>query len=47
MKGDRKEALAAGCEAFLAKPIDPAAFRATVQRFGGRLRGDLDGSTES
>lgn len=33
MVGDRDKALAAGCDGYLEKPIDPATFTAEVERF--------------
>ena len=37
MRGDRERILAAGCDAYLAKPVDPKALRGAVERLlGGR-----------
>ena len=33
MLGDREKALAAGCDGYLEKPIDPATFATDVERF--------------
>ena len=45
MVGDREEILAAGCTAYLEKPIDPATFLGDVERHlptRGRREGDLE-----
>ena len=42
MAGDREEILAAGCEGYLEKPINPATFVADVSRY---LRGPEEGTT--
>lgn len=40
MVGDRESALAAGCNGYIEKPIDPATFVAQVARFLGPAFGD-------
>jgi signal transduction histidine kinase/CheY-like chemotaxis protein len=39
MKGDRERILAAGCDAYLSKPVDPRALVQTVERLLGERRG--------
>ena len=39
MVGDREKALAAGCDGYIEKPIDPATFAEEVARFRAPMRG--------
>ena len=46
MKGDRERILAAGCDEYLAKPVQPNALRTTVARLVGADAGAVGAASE-